>query len=543
MNAALPNANSPQLLTRLLELVARGVRSTRGLQEALAVEARTVQYYERAAEWLGMLDTDGGCTLTPLGLEYVYAGRDRPRVYAAAVRANPLAASVLEQSGDRLPTLDEVQRAVARAEPDLAPATVRRRASAVRALIAPALGRRGRARSHEDAGRQLALPLTPRATAPAPRLRPAGGAEYDPDVYRFVYAALLNHGELTLGRIRALLDRAGADGAPVGGYVDLALARGDARRLDERLVLTADGAARRDLATSTASIILSDPGYRSWLADGLLPDDRSAAVRRERVRARYRHWDRRLVGRTVDPTELPRAISRILLDRPLGSFPIAGRSLPDLEPVEEPFLDVADRPGLALVLPPSLAALQGGVAAVNRLLQRARQGRDVEPPDLSVRPLLFHGGLVHPGEPLPRSVPDARSLRLRLLMHAPYPAMVGALLLLHRQRPDLALVRADDGWAIRRGKRRLGGLLEVLDRFATARGHVVARGPDGLTATDLVTLLEAVGVACVAGRVAVLDEGLFVKLRSEAEEIELHDRLLPLAEALEGWLDAAPEEA
>src|SRR5690606_1664855 len=184
MNAALPNANSPQLLTRLLELVARGVRSTRGLQEALAVEPRTVQYYTRAAEWLGLLDGDGACTLTPLGLEYVYAGRERPRgyasavranalapavlepsggerlppprglgyvyagrerprVYASAVRANALAAAVLEQSGgERLPTLDEVQRAVARAEPTLAPATVRRRASAVRALIAPAVGRR-----------------------------------------------------------------------------------------------------------------------------------------------------------------------------------------------------------------------------------------------------------------------------------------------------------------------------------------------------------------------------------------------------------------
>lgn len=543
MNAALPNANSPQLLTRLLELVARGVRSTRGLQEALSVEPRTVQYYLRAAEWLGLLATED-CALTPLGLEYVYAGRERPRVYASAVRSNPLAAALLDaHGGEKVPTLDEVQRAVARAEPDLAPATVRRRASAVRALIAPAVGRRARARTLDDGERQLGLPLTPRATAAPPRLGGRGSSEYDPDVYRFVFTALLDYGELSLGQLRALLDRAGADAAPLGGYVDLALARGDARRLGERLVLTADGAARSALASSTASIMLSDPGYRSWLADGIVRDDRAAAVRREHARARYRTWDRRLVGRKVDPADMPRAISRILLDRQLDSFPVAGRTSPDPDPVDEPFLDAFHQPGLAIALPPSLAVLQGGLTAVNRVLERARRGQDVSLPDLAVRPVLFHGGLFHPDEPLPRSVPDTRSLRLRLLLHAPFPALTAGLLLLHRQRPDIALVRADAGWIVRRGRRPLGPLLDVLDRFATSRGHVVARSPEGPSAADLITWLEAVDIVFVAGRVAVLDETFFVRLRAEAEEVELHDRLSPLAEALESWLETAPESA
>ena len=127
-----PNANSPQLLTRLLEMVARGVRSTRSLQETLGVGARTVQYYTQAGQWLGFLQTDGTATLTSLGLDYVYAGRRRSQVYAAAVWAQPLAAELLAGADGRLPSLDDVMAAVMVGEPELAPATARRRASAVR---------------------------------------------------------------------------------------------------------------------------------------------------------------------------------------------------------------------------------------------------------------------------------------------------------------------------------------------------------------------------------------------------------------------------
>lgn len=553
-----PNANSPQLLTRLVEMVARGIRSTRGLQEALSVEPRTVQYYTRAAEWLGLIDPSGECLLTPLGLEYVYAGRQRPQVYAAAVRANPLAAELLAASGpDRLPSLEDVQKALAASEPDLAPATLRRRASAVRSLIAPAVGRRARAHRRDDSDRQLALPLTPAGQSPVrgfvpqplagpPRLDGVAPVEYDPDLYRFVYSVLLQHGELTLGQLRALLDRAGADSAPIGGYVDLALARGDAARMPSgRLVITAEGAARRSLAETTTSIILSDGGYRDWLA-ALRESrtDRRAAIRAEQLAGRYRPWNRRLLGRPLDPEQLDRDLERVLLDRPLESFPIARRApegpIPPV-PVEEPYLDAAERAGLAVTLPPHLLQLQGGVAAVNRLLKRARQGTDVELPDLAHRPAVYHGGILHPGEPLPRSVPDTRSLRLRVLMHAPYPAMLMALLLLHRQRSDLAVTRENAGWTVRLGRNRIGLLLPVLDAFAEARGHIVCRGAGGPGSDELIRVLESLGLALVAGRTLVLEERFFAQLRTEAEEVEVHDRLSPLAILLEEWLERAGE--
>lgn len=537
-----PNANSPQLLTRLLEMVARGIRSTRGLQEALSVDPRTVQYYVRAAEWLGMVEAAGDCVLTPLGLEYVYAGRRRSQVYAAAVRANPLAAELLAASGsDRLPTLDEVQRALAAGEPDLAPATLRRRASAVRGLIAPAVGRRGRHRPRDEEHRQLDLPLTmvPSKTR-LPELRGMGPREHDPDVYRYVYAALLDHGELSLGQLRALLDRAGADAVPIGGYVDLALARGDARRVGERLVTTAEGARRRELADSTGSIILSDAGYRRYLDDArAAAADRAAEIRRDQAAARYRAWDRRLFGHPLRPDTWSRDLERVLLDRPLETFPVAIPGAAGLQAVEEPFLDAADRPGVALCLPPYLAQLQGGVAAVNRMLKSARQGRDVGVPDLGHRPTLYHGGIIHPGEPLPRSVPDTRSLRLRVLMHAPYPALAVALLLLHRQRHDLAVVRDAGGIAVRVGRVRLGDLLKMCDAFAAALGHVVCRRSEGFGSDALVHVLEALGLGVVVGGRVVLDERFFVQLRVEAEELEVYERLLPLAQAWEAWLDAA----
>ena len=81
----LPEASSPQVLTRMLEGVSRGVRTTRGLQEALGVGVQTVRAYVNAAAWLSMVDQTDPVALSPLGLEYVYAGSKRPAVYARAV--------------------------------------------------------------------------------------------------------------------------------------------------------------------------------------------------------------------------------------------------------------------------------------------------------------------------------------------------------------------------------------------------------------------------------------------------------------------------
>ena len=214
-------------------------------------------------------------------------------------------------------------------------------------------------------------------------------------------------------------------------------------------------------------------------------------------------------------------------------------------PVEEPVLDAWERPGLFVALPPTLAQLQGGLPAVNRLLERARRGA-VGLPDLSDRPSIYHAGLLHPGEPLPRSVPDLRSLRLRVLMHAPYAALVAALLWLHRLAPGKLEIREEPrGWRVRMAAGDRGALLEVLDEVAAHRGWIACRRVDGgLPAPVLVAVLEALGIATRVGKRLVLAERLFVQLDTEPEEMEVAERLRPLAEAVEDVLDArAPDEA
>lgn len=535
-----PNANSPQLLTRLLEMVSRGVRSTRGLQEALGVQARTVQYYTQAGQWLGLLEYSSTCALTGLGLDYVYAGRQRPDVYAKAVWAVPFASGLLNGSHPEVPDVEAVYAVILREEPDLSPATARRRASAVRSLIAPAVGRAPRPKRKEKL-EQLALPLgrSPNALRP-PKLPIGAGKTWNPDVYRYLLCALLDYGELSMTHLRALLDRGGAEVIPIGGYVDMAISRGDGTRQAERVVATDDGVKRRDLLESTLSVVLSDPGYRVYLGDAVAAvNDRAAAIRRDAAVHRYIHWDRRVFGHPLRPKRVRADLEAVLLDRSLDSFPSAGRVGGDRAPVEDAFLDVWEREDLSICCPPHLAQLQGGVPAVNRLLKQSRQAQPVGLPDLSDRPVLYHGGILHPGEPLPRSVPDTRSLRLRTLMHAPFPALIAAVLLLHRLRPaTIRVIRDADGWAIRWDKRRLGGLLSLLAGFGRSRGWVVSRRySGGLDPQTLIRSMETVGIVWVNGKQVVLEERFFEHLRNEAEELEVFERLQPLATALEGWLE------
>jgi len=263
------------------------------------------------------------------------------------------------------------------------------------------------------------------------------------------------------------------------------------------------------------------------------------------VAGRYLPWDRRLFGRPVRPEHLARDLESVLMDRPLSSFPTATRQGEVLEPVQAPFLDVWERPGLALCLPPYLTQLQGGIAAVNRVLRLARNGSPVGLPNIATRAQVFHGGVLHPGEPLPRSVPDTRSLRLRLLLHAPYAALMTALLLLHRQRPELVeVVRMKVGWSLRYRRERLGGVLDVLDDFAASRRWVTPRRDGvGLDAEALLVLLETLGIATMGGRRALLNEQFFARLRTEAEEMEVADRLSPLAASLDAHLEAVEPRA
>ena len=227
------------------------------------------------------------------------------------------------------------------------------------------------------------------------------------------------------------------------------------------------------------------------------------------------------------------------MDRPLASFPKAEPAGPELLPVNEPFLDVWERQRIPICMPPYLNQLQGGVPAVNRMLRKARERGDVGLPDIASRPSLFHGGILHPGEPLPRSVPDTRSLRLRVLLHAPFPALMGALLLLHRQRPELIeLVRMKAGWSVLYRRERLGGVLELLGDFAAAREWLPCRrASGGMSADNLLKLLESLGICTLGGQRALLSEAFFTRLRTEAEELEVFERLSPLAVALDAHLE------
>jgi hypothetical protein len=525
----------------LLEAAARGVRSTRALQEALGVQAQTVRAYVHAGVWLGLVHAADPIELSPLGLEYVFAGSRRTHVYARAVWSTTLGADLLVRGDGRLPDSAEVERAVSLVEPELAAATVRRRASAVRSLIAPAVGRpRPRARAEEE--RQLALPLSHPSVAARPVSLQGRSAEHDPEAYRLVLGALLEHGELSLGQIRALLDRADATDMPLGGLAELAVQRGDAVRLDERLVTTRGAVARRDLAASVPSIVLSDPGYRAYLGDAVeAVTDRKAAIRRDAVAHKFKAWDRRLFGRALDTGTVAADLDEVLLDRPLGAFTVARPDGEVVEPVRAPFLEAWEQPGLRVARPAWLGQLQGGVAAVHALVRRAaRHGGGVALPDLGDVPVATHAGLYAPGEPGPRVVTDNRSLRLRALEHTPVLSLGAALLLLHRQRPErLAIVEDKAGWGVQIAGKTTP-LWNVLDAFAEARGWTALRGPTGgLHPAVWVRVLEVLGLATLVGRQLVLAEPLFARAHGEAEEGLVFARLVPLSHAIEAWLDRA----
>jgi hypothetical protein len=537
-------ADGPQILSRLLEQVARGVRSTRAHGEALGLDTRRVGTSLQVAGWLGLIEAD--LTLTPAGLEYVFAGRGRRAAWARALWAQPWVAELLAES-DGSPPLDTLASAIERLEPGLASTGQRAAATELRGVLAGMAGS-PRPRPRSDADRQLLLPLAPApALAPTPRLELAsGGREFNPDAYRFVYGALLEYGELALGQIRALLDRSGAEDLPIGGYVDLAVGRGDAVRVADRLVVTPAGVRRRELAETTTSIVLSDPGYRAWLADAAaaFAGDRAAAVRREAgtAAARYTAWDRRLLGHACDPTTLAADLARIVLDRTLDSFPLAERT--PWAPVvrEAPVLDVWDATGLAVAAPPYLIQLLGGLAAANRLLRGPRV--DVGVPDLAHRPAVVHAGLLHPGEPPPRTIPDTRSLRLRAVMHAPLLAVSTALLLTHRRRPDaLEITRGRGAPTVRWQGEPVGGPLSLFEAFGAARAwHLAAGAHRSLRDEALVEILEALGIAATVGRRITLAERFFHQLGAEPDEGEVAVRLQPLASALEAWLEASAEE-
>lgn len=539
----IPNANSPRLLVRLLELISQGVRDPRSLADLLQCELRTVHYYTQAAEWLALLEGDaeqGRPVLTRLGLELVFGGSDRPRVYARAVWGNDLVAQLMA-GRHALPDVDIIARFIQQAAPDMAPSTARRRASAVRALIAPALRHLGARRTPST---QLSLDFgawdRPPTRPPRPELR--GFSPESPDGYRVLLRGLLDHGELTLGNLRALLDAAGGRDVALGGLVEMALRRGDAHRVGEALVASWGAVWRRDLAETVAGVALSDPRYREYLR--ALREAASghpgAGARYGQLRERFAPWDRRVFGDQASPARLARDLERILLGRSIESFPLAGELGPEPGPATGCFLELLEEEGLVLALPPTLGALAEGVGALNRQLEQARQSKSgAAPPRLVDRRELVHGGLFAPGEAPARAIPDRVSLRLRALTHIPHLAMLTALLLLHRRPSGRRAVRVrEGGLEIHTGRSRLGDLLFLLDEFASEQGWlVVRRSRGGVGGETLVEVLESLGVATRLGALVVLDEEFFLRLRSNPEDQLVAEQLQPLAERLDQFLE------
>lgn len=575
-----PSASSPELLARLLELVAEGIRAPKALAELLGCNIRTLQSYLHAGEWLGFIEpgtlsrlgddptapsisvTGPMVRLTRLGLDYAFGDRRRERIWADAVWSQPFIRTLMAGRPPELPPASLVVKHVLQEQPDLASATALRRASAVRGLLEPALNvERRRVRTWQ--GTQLLLGFSrPREPITQDRVIVTGvdgDQPDDPALYRVVLQALLDEGEVDVTHLRGILDRCGAEAVAVGGYAEMALRRGDAVRvadgLLDKLVATPEAVARRDLSDTVASVALSDPEYREYLSVMVRTErgDPAAAIRYGRLRARFAHWDRRLFGPLVKPREMARAMDRLLLGRPLDAFPVARPVAGGHPAIEQaPFLHLLGASDLRLALPPSLDALVGGVQAVNRSLAARQRGptRVCLPAATDIR-VAFHGGVFHPGERPPRAVADNITLRLLAVTRVPWLTYLAAFLLLHRRsRGRLTVrIRGDQVHVVYRRRDR-GPLLEVVDRLMRGRGWVVSRRfRGGLEATTLRDVAVALGIAIeVEGRL-FLDENFFVRMRGEPEDGEVYERLYAFCNALEGELatvtddEAGTEEA
>lgn len=546
----IPNANNPRLLQRLVRLVASGIRKQRALADVLQIELRTVHYYTQAGEWLGLLATDKEVHLTPRGVEYAFAEtRRRPKLYAQAIWSIPLVQTLLSGRGD-LPTAEVIASFILENEPSMSPRTARRRATALRGLVEPAL--RHRPSRKESKSQQLSFGFTSLVedestdvASPSPQnaVDLSAGTDQNPDVYARLLTALLDNGEITTGQIRALLDKMGARDCPLGGYIETAVRRHDAVRQADRLVATAGAARRRDFATDGVLIALTDPAYRAYLAALMTAEEGPTATRdRKNLGRRYADWDRRIFGEPLNEDTVAEAIARPLVGRRLESLPIAeSAGLPPIV-TTAPFLEMIDSRGLMVAFPSALRALHGGVTDVNEALVRTRNApAGVRLPNPVDTRASVHGGLLAPGEALPRSIPDNLTLRLRLLTHCPAFSLLSALLLIDRkQNVKLRVLEDDEGPAIHWGKQRLGTLLDVFDRFSAAQGWTVVRPlAGGLRGIHLIDTGVATGMCSRVGRRVVLNEQLFLRLQEEPEAHLTYDAMLPLEDKFHAWLEDA----
>ena len=199
-------------------------------------------------------------------------------------------------------------------------------------------------------------------------------------------------------------------------------------------------------------------------------------------------------------------------------------------------------------LPPSIDILLGGVSSVNRLLAERRRGpQRVNVPTALDPRVVVHGGLLHPGERLPRSIADNVTLRLQAITRIPHLAYLTALLLLHRRSRGRLTIRVQrDSLHIIHRHRSVGPLMLTIDRLLRHRGcHVSRRFRGGMEATTLLDICRTMRIATVVQRRLILDEEFFLRLRNEPEDSQVFERLFSLCNLLEADLVALrdlPEE-
>ena len=531
--ALLPNANNPRLLLRVIRLVASGVRRPRSIAEILEIELRTVHYYTQASEWLGFLEPDQQSVLTQAGLSWVFSGEDeRSRVYAHAVWSNAFASQLMGTFGG-LPSSDGITGFIRAWDASVSESTARRRASAIRGLLEPALLHYPS--PDRPAEPQLAIPFTPARPPlhqpPVPVDLSAGTSE-SPDLYRHLLCVLLDAGELRPGGIRAILDDLGGCDAPLSRYIEMALRRGDATRSGEHLVVTTGAIRRRALADDVLLVALSDPDYRRALES---PPD-------SRARRRFATWDVRLFG--ASPT--PEVVAAALMGRRLESIPIAHPSgVTRTHAPPRRFLEAIQTGTPIVCFPDSLRQLSGQVSLINALLRSARKSpAGVRLPAVIDERGVVHGGLLAPGERLMLGIPDNLTLRLRALSCCPALALLAALLLLdRRQTSRLSITRGSRASTVLLAGQQLGTVLSVLSDFCAASDWEVSRPPDGRGITDLelLDIAAELGMLSRIGGRRVLSESLFVQLQEDPEYRAVYELLLPLERRLSAWIEAKHE--
>lgn len=555
-----PRVHDLRLLEQLLERLAEGLREPRALADVLGIDLRSLDAYVQLGEWLGFLEApvrgargEDLLRLSRSGLQYAFSPRRRRRLYAENLWSRPIARELRLPTRETPPSVQDLVHYMRQRHPEMSTATAVGRARTLRVLLEPAFSRRPS--SAPCGGVQLTLGFpSPRRPATEDGTQVKGverGGEEDPALYRRLLQYILDEGEVAVSHVRCILDRAGAEDAPVGSYVEMALRRGDAYRwsdgLLDKLVVTRGAVRRRDLSDTVASVALSDPDYRAYLEvlQRAERGDPTSAFQYGRMRARFASWDRRLFGASARPRDVARAVQRLLLGRPLDVFPVA-RPVAELKrhPEPGPFLEQLSSPLLVVALPPSIDLLVGGVKRVNEHLQERIRGpqRVALPGPVDAR-VVVHGGLLHPGERIPRSIADGVSLRLRAISRIPHLACLTALLLHHRRaRGRLALrARARDVELVYRRRRR-GMLLPVLDQLISSWGAIVSRRHrGGLDALGLVEVAQALGICTEVDGLLLLDEALFLRMGTEPEDAELYDGLLVLADRLEAGLERMHE--